>query len=48
MPFTTMRKHDGRISFVIRASVLDANKSALCREYQINRGTDYKLLERYR
>ncbi len=48
MPFSTMKKHDVRISFVIRANMPDANMSALCREYGINRGTGYKWLERYR
>lgn len=48
MPFRTMKKHDARISFVIRASALDANKSALCREFGINRSTGYKWLKRYR
>jgi len=48
MPWQERREMSLKIEFVEKASGIDANVAALCREYGITRETGYKWLKRFR
>jgi len=47
MPWKTTDVMEQRIHFVVRASQIGCNLSALCREFEVSRPTGYRWLRRY-